>query len=363
MIPRQHNVARLAGLIAIVLALATMLTGPSCGGGSPESAVTDGTEVDETTWEDTGFNFRNRVGVKDQQSHDLGLRFDVPNLVQGQTVAYARIILPATGDGTVNGSLPLEVVGLDVDDVAPFTTTRPSQNPLTVASTPWTVASNWPGFTEGQFYSCVPLRRYSPDVSAIVNEILARPGWGGGAEKTLGMVVRDANPPGPQADNFVTVQDATGFGGCSNDHSARLEIFPTVRDAFVGTELLGRLTDSSVTVNAASLLPVDVYFEYSTNPANWTDATPPISYVPPNATDPVVIEVALSGLASNTRYYYRMRYRHTGDPTYEEGPVAALPHATPAGEQLHLRRASRIPTSRTGSRTTTRTASSSTARR
>jgi len=71
---------------------------------------------------------------------------------------------------------------------------------------------------------------------------------------------------------------------------------------FVGAELLGRPTDRSVTVNVVPRTALEVRFEYGTDttygsatPVETTEASAPL-------------EVVLDGLASSTRYFYRMRY-------------------------------------------------------
>lgn len=76
----------------------------------------------------------------------------------------------------------------------------------------------------------------------------------------------------------------------------------------IGSELLGRPTDHSVTLNVAPREPLEVFFEYGLQPGVYTDHTNPIA-IP--AQTPV--EVELDGLQPDTRYYYRMRYRSPGE--------------------------------------------------
>ncbi len=76
---------------------------------------------------------------------------------------------------------------------------------------------------------------------------------------------------------------------------------------FMGVELLGRPTNSSISVNVVANQALDAYFEYGTSPGNYTSQTNVVSY---SANEP--IEVIMTGLQSNTKYYYRMVYRETG---------------------------------------------------
>ena len=77
---------------------------------------------------------------------------------------------------------------------------------------------------------------------------------------------------------------------------------------FTATELLGRPTDSSVTVNVLAEQNLEVYFEYGTEPGAYTSNTSIAQF--PGGTS---IEVVIDGLQSNTRYYYRMVYREIGE--------------------------------------------------
>jgi len=84
----------------------------------------------------------------------------------------------------------------------------------------------------------------------------------------------------------------------------------------VVTEILGRPTDRSITVNARADAALELYFEFGLTPAGYTAQT---GRATPAANTPV--EVVLDGLRANTRYYYRMRYRNAGSPdAFSAGP-------------------------------------------
>jgi hypothetical protein len=85
----------------------------------------------------------------------------------------------------------------------------------------------------------------------------------------------------------------------------------TADAAFTGPELLGRPTNSSVTINVVADTGMDVYFQYGTESGVYTGQTVMTSSV---ANQPT--EVVIDGLQDNTRYYYRMVYREVGSTTW-----------------------------------------------
>ncbi len=70
---------------------------------------------------------------------------------------------------------------------------------------------------------------------------------------------------------------------------------------FAATELLGRPTDTSITVNVVPSGNGVVYFEYGTLSGVYTGQTSVVALVSGTPTD-----VVMQGLTPNTRYYYRM---------------------------------------------------------
>jgi hypothetical protein len=292
------------------------------------SDADDGTEVDDVSWYADGpaGDGNNRMGFGDGHGYDLGLRFDLDafNVNQGDTFAYARLVLPACDDGQVDSLVNLRITGVDQDGVDGFDVTRPSQLPKTQAATAWQVSSNWPhDVHHSESCHMWMLSRYSPDISSVLDEILERADWGFGPQgKMLALVVED---DGSLQTNFLALRDYfVNAPPCSADPPAAapvLELYPTVESTFVGPPLLGRPTNISVTINAASLLELEVFFEYGTDPgdyANW-QATPVIGYSPETP-----IEVALDDLDADARYYYRMRYRRPGEAEFQSWPDATF---------------------------------------
>ena len=76
---------------------------------------------------------------------------------------------------------------------------------------------------------------------------------------------------------------------------------------FVATELLGRPTNTSVTINALAQEDLEVYFEYGTQPSVFTNKTAIANF---SGGSP--IEIIVGDLQSNTQYFYRMVYRQQG---------------------------------------------------
>jgi hypothetical protein len=77
---------------------------------------------------------------------------------------------------------------------------------------------------------------------------------------------------------------------------------------FTGEELLGKPTDSSITINIVPNSTIEYHYQYGTSSGVYTDQTPNAT-----ATGGQPHEVVISGLSPNTKYYYRMRYHAPGD--------------------------------------------------
>ena len=90
-----------------------------------------------------------------------------------------------------------------------------------------------------------------------------------------------------------------------------LVIFSILVSAQTFTEILGRPTNNSITINVLFSAQVDVYFEYGTVKGVYPNST---TVVTSTLNEPVV--AVMSGLLPETRYYYRTRYRATGTGTF-----------------------------------------------
>jgi hypothetical protein len=76
---------------------------------------------------------------------------------------------------------------------------------------------------------------------------------------------------------------------------------------FICTEILGRPSDRTVTVNAVADVDVDVFFEYGIESTIYSAQTDTMTFSVGNP-----IEMVMDKLQPNTQHYYRMRYRQHG---------------------------------------------------
>jgi hypothetical protein len=81
------------------------------------------------------------------------------------------------------------------------------------------------------------------------------------------------------------------------------------------TEILGRPTNNSITINVLFDSQVETYFEYSTNKGNYPNQTAIITSIIGKP-----VETKIEGLMAATRYYYRTRYRKMGQLIFLASP-------------------------------------------
>ena len=98
---------------------------------------------------------------------------------------------------------------------------------------------------------------------------------------------------------------------------------------FVAQELLGRPTDTTVTVNAAAVKDLEAYYEYGTEPGSYSGRTASIRLP---AGEPV--HALIGDLEPNSRYYYRMRYREPGAASFEARAKRSFHTARPPGSSF-----------------------------
>ncbi|MBA7678007.1 hypothetical protein ES703_86274 [subsurface metagenome] len=110
-----------------------------------------------------------------------GMVFDGATIPQGRLIAHAYLILTCR-TAHASGMVKSVIIGEAVDNAAPFSTLAnyqgrrgtivggPNDNNITVASVNWDYIQPW---VDGVEYT-------SPDISAIIQEIINRPGWASG---------------------------------------------------------------------------------------------------------------------------------------------------------------------------------------
>ena len=116
---------------------------------------------------------------------------------------------------------------------------------------------------------------------------------------------------------IVTQRSTTGYGNHPRGSDDPL---------FVAQELLGRPTDTSVTINAAAVEDLEAYYEYGTESGTYHGSTEVVRFP---AGEPV--HVLIEGLAPNAQHYYRMRYRKPGDPDFRARPEHSFHTQRPSG--------------------------------
>lgn len=98
---------------------------------------------------------------------------------------------------------------------------------------------------------------------------------------------------------------------------------------FVAQELLGRPTDTAVTVNAAAVKDLEAYYEFGTDPGSFSGRTASIRLP---AGEPV--QALIGDLEPNSRYHYRMRYREPGAASFEARAERSFHTARPPGSSF-----------------------------
>ena len=93
-------------------------------------------------------------------------------------------------------------------------------------------------------------------------------------------------------------------------------VLPSLNSSpWLGQELLGRISDRSVTVNVAFDTAMQVYVEYGTAPGSYASKTAVQA-----TTAGTPLNVVLDNLTPNTRYYYRLQYAPSGSSTFTPRP-------------------------------------------
>jgi hypothetical protein len=291
----------------------------------------DGMELDNAVWRQSGFTAQDPIdymGRRYDHFADTGLIFRPEDLNQGDQFIFARLMFTAAAS-EVQSELHVLIQGVDADSAAVFSqSNRPSmQEALTAATAEWHI----PGWQ----VDSDPYHYYSPDIAPIINEILARPGWGTGqAGKTVAILLDNLTQKISEV-NRVGIRDFSG----GVEGTGLLELFNTAIDTFTGGPVLSKPTSDSVSISLISVIDTDFYIEFGKLPGQYTGAIGASQTALPEI-DPVLGQAAgisrelrLTDLDPNTRYYYRLRARQfPGTSPYEEGPAYSFITRRPPGE-------------------------------
>ncbi len=101
--------------------------------------------------------------------HAIGLRFQNLSIPQGAIIKSAYLGFEAAVDDSVNAMTLVDIRAEAADNASPFSTVAfdVTNRPATLASVAWDI-QDWPWANQ---------KRFSPDISTIIQEVVNRPGW------------------------------------------------------------------------------------------------------------------------------------------------------------------------------------------
>ena len=117
------------------------------------------------------------------------------------------------------------------------------------------------------------------------------------------------NPPGQRR------KGGQGGGGRGHRGAEDYVLPPELAEFSWLSLVLGRVTDKSVTVSAVVKASVEGFFEYGTVAGNYSNKTSLMKFA---ANQP--IEALLESLQPDTRYFYRLQFRKTGEKDFTPRP-------------------------------------------
>ena len=116
-------------------------------------------------------------------------------------------------------------------------------------------------------------------------------------------------------DPATTVTTVLTIGGVNGTFSSTTASRVAAPDEFLSSSVvLGRPTDSSISISVLVAEAIEAYVEYRTASAGYEPAPDPMVPRTIQANEPYVFE--LEGLVADTRYFYRLKYRDTSNPDF-----------------------------------------------
>ena len=289
----------------------------------------DGELVNGTTWQaktvDNVFaDLLLTLGTSGGSTYADHLAFPATELSAGQALADVRLRFNMQG-GAVTTPLAVTITAAVAFDsgVPP----GPARFALarTQASVVWNIPAPWD--SSGQL---IAKWAETPDLSAVVNEVLANPAWPTGP-KVLAFFLE---PTSGGAASFVRFDDTHPkwpSGGNAGIEPARLILNETDYDAFWGKEMLCRPTPASVGINVIPHRTTLMFVEWGSAPGTLDHQTTPV------AADPdTPAQIVLGGLTPDTRFWYRLRYRRAEALVWQSAPLRSFVSLPEAGTQARL---------------------------
>jgi hypothetical protein len=290
----------------------------------PVSDSADGQLTNATTWNHKPVDFTVgdlllSVGRQGANVQEVSLAFELADLTQPSTLSDVRIRFNEQG-GVVTSGLTVEISAARELDPLSYSGIARFGLPRTAATVNWSIPAAWD--SSGQL---IAKWDETPDVSAIVNEVVAMSGWDT-SPKTIAFFLELGAATG---DNFIQFDDTHPRwpqGGNEGIRPARLIVNQSYYDAFWGKELLCRPGPYSMQMNIIPHKDTKAYVEWGTDGVAFPRVVPSVTI--PGGTEYTFFmgEIAGNpGLISNTKYYYRLRYRPVvGSPVFSMGPVRSF---------------------------------------
>jgi len=234
-----------------------------------------------------------------RKTNEIVINWNFDRSLKGKSVSYARLKIMSQG-GEFFSHLNLSVLPLTSDGLELL-----SSNPVF-----WTIEKPWKKSNLKH-----PLHYFSPNLSSIINQVLKNDLQQGqdGHQISLKLIVSNSDSASSKNEYFLFSQLVV------------LEIYEDLYDTFLGKEMLGKPTGTSIDLTMLSLLKLDFYVEYGESPGEYQWAagrafTSLPLYDPIRNSIPLEpITVHLKGLFPSRRYYYRIRYRVANKGEFETG--------------------------------------------
>ena len=111
--------------------------------------------------------------------------------------------------------------------------------------------------------------------------------------------------PGVATNQIEVAPTATRLPTPTNKGTGnKAAVVPTLTNSdFIATEILGRPTGNSITVNVLPADEMEIYYEYGTSSGSYPNRT-----APQQAAAGLPLETLINNLQPNTRYFYRIHY-------------------------------------------------------
>jgi predicted phosphodiesterase len=131
------------------------------------------------------------------------------------------------------------------------------------------------------------------------------------------------NKTGQQNKQINNTQSNTALDSVSTYETSTP--IPQLLEKYAGSELLGRPTANSITINIIAPEGMQAYFEYGISSGSYSQKSLTLT------SSKGVIETTLSNLLANTKYYYRTSYKLSGESSFKTGIEHSFATQRPQG--------------------------------